>query len=94
MKSIIQKDKVCFLCGRVVGLEKHHVFFGTSNRKNSDKYGLTVWLCGETCHRNGKNAAHQNRMTDLILKQRAQEEFEKRFGDRERFREIFGKSYL
>ena len=74
MKSIIQKEKRCFLCGCCTptgfydGLEDHHVFFGRGNRAKSEKLGLKVWLCGETCHRNGKRAAHRNRETDLFIK--------------------------
>ena len=74
MKSIIQTEKVCYLCGCCTptgyydGLEEHHIFFGRSNRKHSEKRGLKVWLCGETCHRNGKRSAHRNRETDLYLK--------------------------
>jgi hypothetical protein len=54
-KSIIQEDKAhCFLCGRnasaeYFGLDCHHVFFGP-NRKASDKYGLTVYLCHDRYH--------------------------------------------
>ena len=91
--SIVQSEKVCFLCGRTGNLERHHIFFGTSNRKNADKYGLTVWLCGDTCHRCGKNAVHQNRLTDLYLKEQGQRAFEKTH-TREEFIQIFGKSYL
>ena len=39
----------CFLCGRNGRgdrLERHHIF-GAANRKLSEKYGLTVWLCGD-----------------------------------------------
>jgi len=100
MKSIIQTEKVCFLCGNSTptgfydGLEEHHIFFGTSNRKNSEKRGLKVWLCGETCHRNGKKAAHKNRETDLYLKRIGQEAYEATYGDRPDFIREFGKSYL
>ena len=100
MKSIIQTEKVCFLCGNSTptgfydGLEEHHIFLGTSNRKNSEKRGLKVWLCGETCHRNGKKAAHKNRETDLYLKRIGQEAYEATYGDRPDFIREFGKSYL
>lgn len=100
MKSIIQIEKVCFLCGSGTpsgfydGLEEHHIFFGISNRKNSEKRGLKVWLCGETCHRNGKNAVHKNRDTDLYLKRIGQEAYEAVYGDRLDFIREFGKSYL
>ncbi len=40
-------------------LELHHIF-QSAYRDKSDKYGLTVWLCGERCHRLGKYSAHQN----------------------------------
>ena len=42
-KSILQKDKECFLCTRMQDLEQHHIF-GGPNRKWSEKYGLKVWL--------------------------------------------------
>ena len=48
-KSILQKDKECFLCTRMQDLEQHHIF-GGPNRKWSEKYGLKVWLC-QRCHR-------------------------------------------
>ena len=100
MDSIIQEEKRCFLCGCAFprgfydGLEEHHVFFGTSNRAKSEKLGLKVWLCGETCHRNGKNAVHKNRETDLYVKRKAQEVYELTYGTREDFIREFGKSYL
>lgn len=99
MKSIIQTSKECFLCGMTTpsgfwdGLEEHHVFFG-SNRKKSEKRGLKVWLCGETCHRNGKKAVHRNRETDLFIKRQAQEVYENTYGSRADFIKEFGKSYL
>lgn len=63
-KSILQDDdSACFLCGRngsADRLERHHIF-GSANRKFSDADGLTVMLCGDECHRNGKMSAHRNR---------------------------------
>lgn len=100
MNSIIQTTKECFLCGCQTpsgfwnGLEDHHVFFGTGNRALSEKRGLKVWLCGETCHRNGKNAVHKNRETDLYIKRHAQEVYESVYGDRSDFIREFGRSYL
>lgn len=95
MDSIIQDEKVCYLCGRNGNgdaLESHHCI-GASNRNYSEKYGLKVWLCGERCHRNGKNAAHRCRDTDLMLKRIAQEKFEENHS-REDFINIFGRNYL
>lgn len=100
MQSIIQKEKICFLCGCNTpsgyydGLEDHHVFFGRGKRQLSEKRGLKVWLCGETCHRNGKKAVHKNRETDLFIKRHAQDVYEQTYGSRADFINEFGRSYL
>ena len=60
MKSIIQKEKECYLCGSTLNLEKHHCIHGTAGRKLADKYGLTVWLCAYH-HRDQKNGVHGNK---------------------------------
>ena len=92
MKSIIQHEKVCFLCGSRVGLEEHHIF-GGANRKHSERYGLKVWLCGIQCHREGLNSAHRNREVSDSLKRLGQIAFEARH-THEEFMQIFGKNYL
>lgn len=92
MKSIIQSEKECYVCKTVFGLHDHHVIFGTSNRKNSESYGLKVWLCAE--HHTGSAGVHHNRSLDLHLKKIAQEHFEAKYGDRNDFRRVFGKSYM
>lgn len=98
MDSIMQEKDVCYLCGSsgiddMCGLEQHHVF-GGPNRKLSERYGLKVYLCGEKCHRNGPQAVHRNRMTNLAIKTAGQKAFEKYHGTREDFRRIFGRNYL
>lgn len=91
-KSILVKDmSCCMVCGRPHP-EVHHVFFGTSNRKHSDEYGLTVPLCNEH-HRGSDLSPHFNRDFDLKLKRYAQERFQKEYPELS-FREIFGKNYL
>lgn len=95
MNSKIQSKKECFLCGNTVNLELHHCL-GAANRKNSDKYGLTVWLCGDftkyKCHK-GKNGPHQNKETAELLHQVAQRVFEREHS-REEWMRIFGRNYL
>lgn len=91
MKSIIQKEKRCFACGTPY-VEEHHIFFGTANRKLSEKYGLKIWLCPKH-HRTGPEAVHRNRTIDLEYKQIGQQVFEETH-TREEFINIFGKSYL
>lgn len=79
MKSIIQEDRQhCFLCGRnaradYFGLEEHHCFEGYGRREISEKYGLKVYICGDRCHRNGKESVHKNAKIDRDLKAKAQE---------------------
>ena len=66
MKSIIQKDKCCYICGTVIGLHNHHIFFGTANRKLSEKDGLKVYLCWE--HHEGTFGVHGREGNNLNLK--------------------------
>lgn len=92
MQSVIQKEKRCYVCGTTYGLHDHHIFHGTSNRKNSEKYGLKVWLCGLD-HNLSNKGVHFNKELDLELKQLAQEVFEQEH-TRDEFRAVFGKSWL
>ena len=84
----------CFLCGKVGPLEEHHVFSGPF-RKKSEKHGLKVGLCGDSCHRNGRTSAHQCRETADALKQfwqiRYMMQHRASVAD---FRAEFGKNYL
>ena len=97
MKSIIQADREhCFICGKnasaeYFGLDEHHVY-GAFNRRNSEKYGLKVYICHDSCHINGvhKNA-ELNRKVQAIVQKRAMDKYS---WDEETFISIFGKSYL
>lgn len=88
----------CFLCGKngsMDKLERHHIFFGTSNRKHSEAYGLVVDLCGEECHKRGKNAVHNNPENDLKLKKYGQKKFMlENDASVDDFRKLFLKNYL
>ena len=91
-KSIITEDtEHCFICGAPYP-ETHHIIYGWANRKLSDQYGLTVPLCAR--HHRGTDGVHQNRLLDLQLKEMAQERFEAEIGNRNVFRNIFGRSYI
>jgi hypothetical protein len=75
-------------------LEEHHIF-GGANRKKSTKYGLTVYLCGESCHRNGPKAAHQCKDTAQRLHEYGQRKFmREQNATADDFIHIFGKNYL
>jgi len=91
MKSIMQEDDRCYLCGRQSGLETHHVLSGTANRRLSEKYGLKVRLC-HNCH-TGKEGAQYELKLNRGLKKEAQEAFEKIWGH-EKWMEVFRKNYL
>lgn len=96
MKSIMQKEKKCFICGangQGDPLESHHLFFGQPNRQKSEKHGLKVWLCGSRCHRLGPESVHMNKTMNMVLKAEGQQEFEKTH-TREEFIKEFGRSYL
>lgn len=88
MKSVLQSEKECFFCKTTEYLEDHHIFFGSANRKCSERTGMKVFLC----HFHHTMVHHQIE-EDLKLKRFAQEVFEETHS-REEFRQIFGKSWL
>ena len=91
-ESILVSDMgSCMVCGRP-NPECHHVFYGVSNRKWSDKYKLVVPLCHEH-HRGSDLSPHFNKEFDLKLKQYAQSVFQSVYPELN-FREIFGKNYI
>ena len=91
MKSILQEEKECFVCGRTGLLHCHHVFGGTANRKLSEKYGLKITLCME--HHTGAHGIHFHKPLDNQVKKMAQKRFEEVYPDIN-FRDVFGKNYL
>lgn len=91
MKSIFQTEKQCYFC-RKYGVQEHHIFYGTANRKKSENRGFKVYLCQE--HHTGNSGVHFDKELDLQLKKMAQEYYEQEIGSREDFRKEFNKSYL
>jgi hypothetical protein len=96
-QSILQEDRECYLCGKNGAsdpLDVHHIFNG-AYRKKSEKYGLKVYLCHNSCHIFGKNAVHQSGAVSNALKAEAQQKAMDYYGwTIEEFRELFGKNYL
>lgn len=80
----------CAVCGSPY-TEVHHIFPGTANRAQSEKYGLTVRLCPEH-HKEAHKRPNQG--LDLELKEQAQEYWESLYGGREAFIKVFGRSWL
>ena len=95
MKSIMQDEKVCFICGASDHgqLDEHHCFEGTANRKLSEKYGLKIWVCHTPCHMYGAYSIHDNKEVRQAIKRKAQRKFEETYPDLD-FRKIFGRNYL
>ena len=83
MKSIIQDQKECFICGinydieTITRLHEHHIFEGTARRKLSEKYGLKVYLCHRHHVTDTKYSIHSQKQLDLELKQLAQRNLKK-----------------
>lgn len=93
MRSILQDRKESYISGSTYNLEEHHIFFGTANRKVSEKNGLKVWLTVE--EHKGTYGVHgkYGRDLDIKLKQDAQRKYEKTH-TREEFIKLIGKNYL
>lgn len=91
MKSIIQEKKECFFCGRTDDLHLHHVLEGR-NRGNSDKYGLTIYLCSYH-HNMSDDSVHFNLIYKKLMRIIAQLYFEQKWGSTEDFKKIFRKNY-
>lgn len=100
MKSIIpQEEGTCWLCCREGNYQtypkgarhEHHIFYGTANRKLSERFGLKVWLCPK--HHEGSEGVHGNTDIDHMLKIHAQRIFEEKYSH-SLFTEVFGKSWL
>ena len=89
------RQRKCWLCGsRSAVLDIHHIF-GASNRKKSEKYGLVVDLCHNTCHIFGPKAVHQNAETMQTLHEYGQRKaMEDNGWTVDDFRGIFGKNYI
>lgn len=70
-KSIIQKNKCCYVCGTTDSLHRHHVFYGSANRKKSEEDGCWIYLC--PAHHNMSNAGiHFNKKLDEKVKKQAE----------------------
>lgn len=90
MRSIMQKEQRCYICGYTKTLEVHHCLHGTANRKNSERYGLKVFLCHQ-CH--DKVHFGQSRILDEYLCREAQKAFEEKYSH-EKFMEVFHRNWL
>lgn len=92
--SILQKGKECYICHTRSNLHRHHVFYGTANRKKSEQDGCVVYLC--IYHHTGSNyAAHLNHDIDLMLKRDMEKAWLETYNKtKEDFIKRYGKNYI
>ena len=92
MRPIMHTEKgICYRCGAYGQTHEHHIFDGP-NRKNSERYGLKVYLC-IPCHVTARDAVHNDIKEMRKLQIDGQKEFEKK-KSREEFMKIFGRNYI
>lgn len=92
-ESIVKTSRSCFFCGRETGLERHHIMFGTANRRLSEEDGLVVYLCHY--HHRLIHDSSKGREFDIALKQAAELAWLKHYGGNIRdFVERYGKNFL
>ena len=79
---------------RYGNLHRHEIFYGSSNRQNSIKYGLVVFLPPEL-HNMSDKGVHFNKDFDLWLKKLGQTVAMNYYHwDTKEFIKVFGKNYL
>lgn len=92
MKSIVQNDKRCYITGDEWNLHEHHVF-GGANRKNSERYGLKIYLRADW-HNLEKYGIHNDAALNRRIKAEVQAiAMEYYDWTTEDFIRIFGKNY-
>lgn len=83
--------RLCEVCHSNQLVTNHHIFYGSGDRKKSDKYDCCqidlCIFCHERIHKHG------DREFDLMLKKMAQQEFEEKYS-REKFTNEFRRNYL
>lgn len=89
MRSVMQTETACYICGTTYQLERHHCIHGTANRRLAEQYGLTVYLC-----KHHHELVHRDIEMDRKLQGQAQKAWEERYGNRSDFMAVFGRSYL
>lgn len=93
MKSIMQTEKECYITGRTDNLHKHHIYFGSADRKISEANGFWIWLTGEYHNQDSRKDIHSNQEFNLRIRRSCQTIFE--FDHtRAEFIALIGKNYL
>lgn len=91
---MIEENRCCYICKNSTScVEKHHVYFGTANRKISKDNGFEVDLCFK--HHRGTSGVHGKNGLEINtrLKRKWQVDYEKTH-TREEFMRLIGRNYL
>lgn len=88
----MQTEKECYITHSTLNLHKHHIFFGTANRKKSEKWGCWVWL-RDDYHNMSDRGVHFDEELDKRLKKECQQRFEELYGH-DMFMMVFHRNYL
>ena len=90
-------SRYCWLCGKNGSqdpLDRHHLF-GGAYRNKSEKYGLVIDLCHNSCHIFGPKAVHRNHETMMMLRAQGQlKAMDEQQWTVEDFIREFGRNYL
>lgn len=58
-RSILDNVRECYITRQTQGLHKHHIFFGTGQRKLSEEWGCWCYLTG-SLHNQSNEGVHFN----------------------------------
>lgn len=91
MKSLLQENRECYVCGQTYHLHRHHIYFGAF-RDKSEKWGCWCYLCVD--HHTGRHGVHSANGKELNykLKKECQRAFVGKY-DFETFMKEFRKNY-
>jgi hypothetical protein len=90
---MLSDRKECYVCGSTTNLHRHHIYFG-ANRKISEKYDFTVYLCWND--HEGTKGVHgrDGHELDLKLKQEQEKKFINEGHTINEFIGLIGRNYL
>lgn len=92
-KSLLDNNKVCFICGTTFNLHKHHIY-GGANRSKSERDGCWCYLCAPH-HNMSDRGVHFDREKNLWLKNTCQKLWMTKYKKTEEdFIKEYGRSYL
>lgn len=91
--SLLQIKKQCYVCGTILNIHTHEVFYG-KNKKKSIEDGCCIYLC-DTHHNMSDKGIHFDHSLDLKIKKQMEKKwleiYNKTIDD---FIKRYGRNYL